>query len=97
MIAWGALWRKHDAIWDCRAARGGRRTPRPENRQDHLWERRSTDRQAAASWRTRKRAREWKASVFRRGLRAFPILLTRKLSSRHYRTQATSPPGERLL
>ena len=22
MIAWGALWRKHDAIWDCRAARG---------------------------------------------------------------------------
>jgi hypothetical protein len=51
-----------------------------------LWERRWTDREAAASGRTRK-ARGWKASVFRRRLEGFQILLTRKLGGRHYRTR----------
>lgn len=33
------------------------------------------------------KARGWKASVFRRGLEGFQILLTRKSGGRHYRTR----------
>src|SRR6202007_3453809 len=43
MIAWGALWRKRDAIWNRRGARGGRCAPRRENLKIILWERRWTD------------------------------------------------------
>ena len=41
-------------------------------------------RQQAAA---REKARGWKASVFRRRLEGFQILLTRKLGGRNYRTR----------